>query len=92
QVQTGPDGAAVGGAARGALAGVAIGAIAGDAGKGAAIGAASGAIAGHRASRIGRSRQQQANNQAAGQAEADMMNSFKKAYSACLQGKGYTVN
>ena len=56
------------------------------------IGAASGAMAGHRASRIGRKQQQQANNQAAGQAEADMMNSFKKAYSACLQGKGYTVN
>jgi len=92
QVETGPDGAAVGGAARGALAGVAIGAIAGDAGKGAAIGAASGAMAGHRASRVGRKQQQQANNQAAGQAEADMMNSFKKAYSACLQGKGYTVN
>ena len=92
QVETGPDGAAVGGAARGALAGVAIGAIAGDAGKGAAIGAASGAMVGHRRSRVGRSQQQQANNQAAGQAEADMMNSFKKAYSACLQGKGYTVN
>ncbi|WP_297693886.1 glycine zipper family protein [uncultured Eudoraea sp.] len=92
QVQTGPDGAAVGGAARGALAGVAIGAIAGDAGKGAAIGAASGAIAGRRRSRVGRSQQQQANNQAADQAEADMMNSFKKAYSACLQGKGYSVN
>jgi hypothetical protein len=92
QVQSGPDGSAVSGAARGALAGVAIGAIAGDAGKGAAIGAASGAMVGHRASRVGQSQQQQANNQAAGQAEADMINSFKKAYSACLQGKGYTVN
>ena len=92
QVETGPDGAAVGGAARGAIAGVAIGAIAGDAGKGAAIGAASGAMAGHRRSRVGRSQQQQANNQAADQAEVDMMNSFKKAYSACLQGKGYSVN
>ena len=78
--------------ARGALAGVAIGAIAGDAGKGAAIGAVAGGLGGRRASRVGRSQQQQANNQAAGQAEADMMNSFKKAYSACLQGKGYTVN
>ena len=92
QVDMGPDGAAVGGAARGALAGVAIGAIAGDAGKGAAIGAVTGGLGGRRASRAGRSQQQQANNQAAVQAEADMMNSFKKAYSACLQGKGYTVN
>ena len=92
QVDTGPDGAAVGGAARGALAGVAIGAIAGDAGKGAAIGAVAGGLGGRRASKVGRSQQQQANNQAASQTEADMMNSFKKAYSACLQGKGYTVN
>ncbi|MBT8182576.1 MAG: hypothetical protein KJO53_13420 [Eudoraea sp.] len=92
QVDMGPDGAAVGGAARGALAGVAIGAIAGDAGKGAAIGAVAGGLGGRRASKVGRSQQQQANNQAAVQAEADMMNSFKKAYSACLQGKGYTVN
>jgi len=92
QVDMGPDGAAVGGAARGALAGVAIGAIAGDAGKGAAIGAVAGGLGGRRASKVGRSQQQQANNQAASQTEADMMNSFKKAYSACLQGKGYTVN
>lgn len=92
QVQTGPDGAAISGAARGALAGVAIGAIVGDAGTGAAVGAVSGGLSGRRASRIGRSQQQQANNQAAVQAEADMINSFKKAYSACLQGKGYTVN
>ncbi|MGB5385222.1 MAG: glycine zipper domain-containing protein [Eudoraea sp.] len=92
QVETGPDGSAIRGGARGALAGVAIGAIAGDAGKGAAIGAVAGGLGGRRASRVGRSQQQQANNQAAGQAEADMMNSFKKAYSACLQGKGYTVN
>ncbi len=91
QVETGPDGSAVSGAARGALVGVAIGAIAGDAGTGAAIGAVSGGIGGHRASRVNRSRQQQANNQAATNAEADMINSFKKAYSVCLQGKGYTV-
>mgnify|MGYP001824793954 FL=1 len=92
QVQTGPDGSAVRGAARGALAGVAIGAIAGDAGTGAAIGAATGGIGGHRASRIGRAQQQQVNNAEAQYTQADMMNSFKKAYSACLSGKGYTVN
>ncbi len=46
--ETGPTGAAVGGAAKGAAAGVAIGAIAGDAGKGAAIGAVAGGLAGRR--------------------------------------------
>ncbi|WP_276391860.1 glycine zipper family protein [Eudoraea chungangensis] len=91
QVESGPDGSAVSGAARGALAGVAIGAIAGDAGTGAAIGAVAGGLGGHRASRVGRAKQQEANNQAASNAEVDMINSFKKAYSVCLQGKGYTV-
>ncbi|MCZ6756190.1 MAG: hypothetical protein O7E49_12835, partial [Gemmatimonadetes bacterium] len=47
-------GAAVGGAARGALAGLAIGAIAGDAGKGAAIGAVAGGAVGARRGRKGR--------------------------------------
>ena len=46
QVPTGPDGAAVVGAAKGAAAGAAIGAICGDTGKGAAIGAVSGGLAG----------------------------------------------
>src|SRR4051794_12619416 len=44
--QTGPTGAAVGGAAKGAAAGGAIGAIAGDGGKGAAIGAVAGGFCG----------------------------------------------
>lgn len=91
QVDTGPDGSAVRGAARGALAGVAIGAIAGDAGMGAAIGATAGGLGGHRAGRMEKSQQQQANNQAAAQTEVNMTNSFKKAYSVCLEGKGYTV-
>jgi len=91
QVQTGPDGSAVRGSARGAAAGAAIGAIAGDAGKGAAIGAVAGALRGRRASRVGHAMEQEGNNMAAAQSEADMMNSFKKAYSACLEGKGYTV-
>lgn len=91
QVAAGPDGAAVVGAAKGAAAGAAIGAICGDTGKGAAIGAVSGGLAGRRASRAGKSSAQNANNQAAANKQTDMIKSFKKAYSVCLEGKGYTV-
>ncbi len=89
--QTGPTGGGVKGAARGAAAGAAIGAIAGDAGEGAAIGAVVGGISGRRA---GKQQQAQANQQsqaAATQAEADMKASFTKAFSACMEGKGYTI-
>ena len=91
QVEGGPDGSAVRGAARGAAAGAAIGAIAGDAGKGAAIGAAAGGMGGRRASKAGQSQQQQQANQAAANQEQELMNNFKKAFSVCLEGKGYTV-
>lgn len=90
-VDTSPDGTAVRSAARGAAAGAAIGAIAGDAGKGAAIGAATGGMGGMRAKRGGDARQKQQSEAAAAQQEADMMASYKKAYSACMEGKGYTV-
>ena len=89
--QTGPTGAAVGGAAKGAAAGVAIGAIAGDAGTGAAIGAVAGGLAGRRK---GKQAQAQANQQAqaaAAKTEQEMKDSFKKAFSVCIEGKGYTV-
>ncbi|WP_221932459.1 glycine zipper family protein [Carboxylicivirga sp. M1479] len=92
QVATGPDGSAVRGAARGAAAGAAIGAIAGDAGKGAAIGATAGAIRGRRASRYGRAVQQEQNEAAANAKEQEMLDNFKKAFSACIEGKGYSVN
>jgi hypothetical protein len=89
--QTGPTGGAVVGAAKGAAAGAAIGAIAGDAGKGAAIGAVAGGLAGRRQ---GKQAQAQANQQAEQQAsatEAQMKETFKKALSVCLEGKGYTI-
>jgi len=35
--------------------------------------------------------QQQRNNQAAAAAEKELMDNFKKAFSACMEGKGYTV-
>lgn len=89
--QTGPTGAAVGGAAKGAAAGLAIGAIAGDAGKGAAIGAVAGGLAGRRK---GKQAQAQANQQSTADAankEKEMKDSFVKGFSACLEGKGYTI-
>lgn len=91
QVQQGPDGTAVVGSAGGAAVGVAIGAIAGDAGKGAAIGAVSGAVMGRRRGNMERANaQKQANNQAA-QANYNLEDGFKKAFSACLEAKDYTV-
>lgn len=91
QVDKSPDGSAVVGAAGGAAAGAAIGAIAGDAGKGAAIGAVVGGMRGRRSKAVGDQMEQQQNNQAAAAKEKELMDGFKKAFSACMEGKGYTV-
>ncbi|MEJ2113654.1 MAG: glycine zipper domain-containing protein [Flavobacteriaceae bacterium] len=91
QVNRGPDGSAIRGAAGGAAAGAAIGAIAGDTGKGAAIGAVVGGLRGNRVSNAQRQNQQAANNQSAAASEKAMMDNYKKAFSACMEGKGYTV-
>jgi hypothetical protein len=90
-MQTGPTGGAVVGAAKGAAAGAAIGAIAGDAGKGAAIGATAGAMAGRRAGKQSQAQQNQQSQANAAAAEQEMKNSFIKAFSVCIEGKGYTV-
>ena len=92
QVKSGPTGQTVAGSAGGAAVGAAIGAIAGDAGKGAAIGAVSGAVLGLRARKMSQEKAQQQANQQATQANQSLVDGFKKAYTACLQGKGYTVN
>lgn len=91
KVNKGADGTAVVGAAGGAAAGAAIGAIAGDAGKGAAIGAVAGGLRGRRAKVVGDQKQQAANNAAADAKEKEMEENYKKAFSACMEGKGYTV-
>lgn len=91
QVDQGPDGAAVKGAAGGAAAGAAIGAICGDAGKGAAIGAVSGAVVGRHRGNVQKQQQQQANNEQAQQTNQSLVDGFKKAYTACLEGKNYSV-
>ena len=94
QAQQSTSGAAVKGAAGGAAGGALLGAIAGNAGKGAAIGAGVGAI-GNTAR--AQSQAQKASQQAAQQSQAATktstarMTEFKKAFSACLEAKHYTV-
>jgi Glycine-zipper domain len=86
------------GAVRGAAAGAAVGAIAGNAGTGAAAGAAAGTMAGGAAKRRGQkeaAEQQQQQQAAAAQQQqaaiAQQKATYNKAYSACMEGKGYTV-
>jgi len=82
------------GALRGGAVGLAAGAIGGDAGKGAAIGAASGGLIGGMRRRDQKRSQQQAQKQwEQEQANAYMQgrNSYNRAHSACLEGRGYTV-
>jgi len=90
-VQSGPTGGAVKGAAKGAAAGAAIGAIAGDAGKGAAIGATAGALAGRRQGKQAQAQQNQQAQASAAASEQAMKDSFAKAFSVCIEGKGYTI-
>lgn len=85
------NGSAVVGAAKGAAAGAAIGAISGDAGQGAAIGAVVGGLAGRRARRGGDVAEQKNNEAAAAAANEKMLTDYKKAFSACMEGKNYTV-
>jgi len=92
QVQGNAAASTVVGSGGGAAVGAAIGAVCGDAGKGAAIGAISGAVLGHRRGRMEQQAEQQQANQQASQASQNLVDGFKKAYTACLQAKGYTVN
>jgi hypothetical protein len=64
---------------------------AGDAGQGAAIGAVAGGLRGRRAKTVGDEMEQQQNNQAAAAQTQEMMDNFNKAFSTCMEGKGYTV-
>jgi hypothetical protein len=88
--QSGPavgGGERVGGAARGAAGGAVVGAITGDAGKGAAIGATAGTMAGGMRARQNK-RAQNANAQAQSQGA---MSTYYRAWSACMQGRGYSI-
>ena len=87
-------GGVVKGAAGGALVGVGVGAIAGNAGKGAAIGASSGALVGGLRRRNQRKKQQKAQQDWANREVANYearRNEYNRAYSACLEGRDYTV-
>lgn len=88
--QTGPGNERLRGAARGALGGAAIGAIAGDTGKGAAIGATAGTLRGGSLARQRESEQQAAANQASANT-ANAIDTYHRAYSACMEGRGYTI-
>lgn len=91
QAQTGPSGVAVKSTGGGAAAGAAVGAIAGDAGKGAAIGATLGAFRGLAAKGKEVDAKEAAAKQSVEQQQAAMLNDFRKAYSVCLEAKGYAV-
>ncbi|MGH8664456.1 MAG: glycine zipper family protein [Burkholderiales bacterium] len=88
--ETGPTtggGERVRGAARGALGGAAIGAIAGDAGQGAGIGAVVGTMKGGRDAR----RNQAARNDQAYANRQESVNTYYRAYGACMEGRGYSI-
>lgn len=89
--QTGPTGGAVVGAAKGAAAGAAIGAIAGDTGKGAAIGAVAGGLSGRRQGAVMQQQQNQKAQANVTAQEQQLRDTFKRAFSVCIEGKGYTV-
>jgi len=100
-----PQGGLIRGGARGAALGAVGGAIAGDAGKGAKIGAATGALFGAFRRRDQRRRQRSAQQQyqqqqqqrqqalqQQTQAANQRRNGYDRAMTACLTGRGYTVN
>jgi len=98
-----PKGGTVKGSAGGAAGGAAIGAIAGDAGKGAAIGATAGAVRGRRQQKKAEKEAQKqaaeqtasAQQQSAAQADAQhqpKLDTFKRAFSACMDARGYSVS
>ena len=95
QAQQAGKGAGVKGAVGGAAAGALIGEIASDdAGEGAAIGAAAGVVHGRRKAKRAQGEataQAEAQGQQAQQATAAQMDNFKKAFSVCLEAKGYMV-
>jgi hypothetical protein len=96
-----PKGGAVKGAARGAAKGAAVGAVGDDdrvrdeghldAGEGAAAGAAAGAAKGRRAQKKAGKEAEAQSVQAASAEDATRKDTFKKAWGACLEGKGYSV-
>ena len=79
------------GAAGGAAMGAAMGAIAGDAGKGAAMGAAGGGMLGGVRGRQQGKQQQAAQQQAAQQQQQAHRQEYQRAFTACMEARGYSV-
>jgi hypothetical protein len=86
-----PKGGAVKGAAGGAVVGTAVGAIVGETGEGAAVGAVAGAAKGRRAQKKAQKQAKAQAEQAAKGQDAEKKETFKKAWGACLEGRGYSV-
>ncbi len=89
-----PVGGVAKGGAGGAVVGLAAGSLAGEAGKGAAIGAAAGGLIGGMRRREQVQRQVVAQEQWADQQEAaytQKRNTYNRAFTACMEGRGYTV-
>ena len=81
--------------AKGAILGTVIGAITGNVGKGAAIGASSGAIVGgfnKYDEKKEKEQYQRQYNEQQSREYAAKRSDYDRAYKACLQGRGYTVN
>ncbi len=84
----------MGGATVGALGGLAIGSLSGNAGKGAAIGAMGGGLVGglrrrEQMKQMAVEQQQYVNQEEA--AYGQKRNTYNRAFSACMEGRGYTV-
>ena len=79
------------GAARGAAGGAAVGAIADDAGTGSAAGATVGAVRGRRQQkRANKEAEKQAQQQSASMHQQNL-DTFRRAFSACIDARGYSV-
>jgi len=86
---SGPQGERLRGAVRGAAGGAVIGEIVdGDSSKGAGVGAAAGVLAGGAQAR----RNREAQAQKAEAAKEQQAGTYYRAYGACMQARGYTVN
>lgn len=84
-----------GGVIRGALGGAALGVLLGDSSKAAKRGAAAGGLVGGVRQGSANSNTEKANAQWEQEQAANYANNrnlYNRAYGACLQGKGYTVN
>ena len=84
-------GGAARGAAKGAAIGAVFGAITGNAGEGAAVGAVAGGIGGHSQQKAFNNAEQHYAQASAQEQRSAQVNDFRRAFSVCLEGKGYTV-